>query len=128
MRALLLDTHAALWWWRLPAKLSAAATHAIASADDIWVSAVSAYEITTKWRAGKLDMIGDPAFSYEPLMTANNFMSLAVADHHALAAGLLGSTHKDPFDRIIAAQALAEGLTVVTCDPAFARFGCRVLW
>jgi len=128
MAAVLLDTHAALWWWQLPAKLSATAFNTIATSADIWVSAVSALEIATKWRARKLDMIGDPAISYAPLMAANRFKSLAMTDDHALAAGLLAFPHKDPFDRLIAAQALAENMTLVTCDKVFIGFGCRVLW
>jgi PIN domain nuclease of toxin-antitoxin system len=125
---LLIDTHAVLWWWRSPEKLSPAAKVAIASAADVWVSAVSALEIATKWRAGKLDMIGDPARSYFPLMAANHFNSLALTDAHALAAGMLAFPHKDPFDRLIAAQALAENMTVVTCDAMIAGFGCKTLW
>ena len=94
----------------------------------ILVSSVSGYEIALKWRLGKLAMIEDPAVNYPLLMTRNKFESLAVTDAHALRAGLLSDSHRDPFDRLIAAQALEEKLTVVTRDPAFAAFGCKTLW
>ncbi len=128
MDNLLLDTHAALWWWTELPKLTAAAQHAIESARSISVSAISALEITIKYRVGKLDVIGDPALSYRPLMDRNRFTALAVDDGDALRAGLLPGSYKDPFDRVIAAQALNRGLTVVTRDAAFAAFGCKVLW
>lgn len=92
------------------------------------MSAVSAFEIALKWRLGKLTMIDDPAVNYSQLMQANGFSSLAINDAHALRAGLLLGDHRDPFDRLIAAQALEENLTVVSRDPAFARYGCKVLW
>lgn len=128
MTALLLDTHAALWWWRCPEKLSSFAAAEIAAARDVRVSSISAFEIAQKWRLGKLDMIEDPAVHFAPLMRANGFASLPVSQNHALTAALFSHSHKDPFDRMIAAQALAEGLTVVTCDPEISVFGCKVLW
>ena len=93
-----------------------------------FVSAVSALEIGIKFRIGKLPEFGDPALLYPRLMARDGFTALPVTESHALAAGLLPGEHRDPFDRIVAAQALAEGLTVLTIDPAFAAFGCRVLW
>ncbi|KPF65726.1 hypothetical protein IP88_13270 [alpha proteobacterium AAP81b] len=125
---MLLDTHAALWWWRDPPRLSAAATAAIAESADVAVSIVSALEIAIKWRTGKLAMLDDPVVNYPKLMAANGFASLAIAETHALAVALLPTDHRDPFDRLIAAQALAEGLIVVTRDPVFRNFGCKVLW
>lgn len=125
---LLLDTHTALWWWRDVRRLGENARAAIEDGEDILVSAVTAFEIGQKWRVGKLAMIDDPAVNYPLLMTRNGFSSLAVSDVHALRAALLPEDHRDPFDRLIAAQALAENLTVVTIDPAFAAFGCAVLW
>jgi len=125
---LLIDTHVALWWWRTSALLSVAARQAIAGAAQVHVSAVTGYEIANKYRIGKLDMIGDPASEVPKLMAEHDFLTLPVTDEHALAAGLLPSEHRDPFDRIIAAQALAENMILVTRDPVFAGFGCRVLW
>ncbi len=128
MAGLLLDTHAALWWWREVRRLSAVARDAIETAPEIYVSAASAFEIGQKWRLGKLAMIDDPAENFPRLMAENRFLAISLTDAHTLAAGLLPGDHRDPFDRLIAAQALAEGLTIVTRDPEFAAFGCKVLW
>jgi PIN domain nuclease of toxin-antitoxin system len=73
-------------------------------------------------------MIEDPAVNYPLLMQRNGFADLEVSRAHTLAAGLLVCDHGDPFDRIIAAQALIEGMTIVTRDPVFAAFGCKTLW
>ena len=75
-----------------------------------------------------MDNIGDPSLRYPALMKAHDFASLLVTEAHALRAGRLPGDHRDRFDRLIAAQALEEGLIVVTRDPAFAAFGCTVLW
>lgn len=125
---LLLDTHAALWWWRESPLLSVAAYRAIEGATRPWVSVASAFEVAIKHRIGKLDDIGDPATKFPALMLAHEFVPLQVSQPHALRAGRLPGDHRDPFDRMIAAQALEEDLTVVTRDPAFAAFGCKVLW
>ncbi len=126
---MLLDTHAAVFWWKASPRLGKAARTALENqADIINVSAISALEIALTHRIGKFDDIGDPAVNYARLMTANNFATLAITERHAMRAGLLPGAYRDPFDRLIAAQALIEGLTVVTRDPAFATFGCKVLW
>lgn len=128
MPGLLLDTHTALWWWTGLRVLPEAARSAIAVAPSISVSAVSALEIAIKHRIGKLDMIGDPMINYPRLMAEHRFLRLDITEDHALAAGKLPGSHGDPFDRIIAAQALAENMTVITRDPQIAAFGCRILW
>ena len=128
MMPILLDTHTALWWWCNSPLLSAAARSIIAHEPIVHVSAISAYEVANKYRLGKLGEIGDPGLRFPALMAAHGFLSLAVSENHTLAAGLLPGAHHDPFDRIIAAQALAEGFMVVTCDPELAAFGCKVLW
>jgi PIN domain nuclease of toxin-antitoxin system len=128
MADLLLDTHAALWWWTGLPGLTLAARTAIESAVSVNVSAISALEIAIKYRIGKLDMIGDPAANFPGLVEAHGFKRLDVTDRHALVAGLLPGNHRDPFDRVISAQALVEGLTIVSGDQAFFTFGCKVLW
>lgn len=129
MTGLLLDTHTAIWWWTDTPRLGVAAYQALLAGDrPVHVSVISALEIAIKFRIGKLDSFPDPALDYPALMAANGFLTLEVGEHHALRAGLLPGEHRDPFDRLIAAQALAEGLTVVTRDPVFAAFGCKVLW
>jgi PIN domain nuclease of toxin-antitoxin system len=128
MSDLLLDTHAALWWWTDLPGLTPAARTAIEASRTVSVSAISALEVAIKYRIGKLDMLGDPAINFPRLMDAHNFSRVDVTEAHALVAGLLPGPHRDPFDRMISAQALASGMTVVTRDPAFAAFGCKVLW
>ena len=127
--ALLLDTHAAIWWWFNSPKLSSRAREAIAAASEsIFVSAVTTVEIAIKFRIGKLPDFGDPAVVYSKLMAQDRFADLDVTPIHALRAGLLPGEHRDPFDRLIAAQAHENGLTIVTRNPAFFAFGCKVLW
>jgi len=125
----LIDTHALLFWWGGSPRLSAPAVEAIANPDAvILVSAASAWEIATKFRIGKLNDIGDPAEHFPALMQRDGFAPLPVSIAHGLRAGLLEGEHRDPFDRLIAAQGLMEGATVITRDPEFAAFGCKVLW
>lgn len=129
MAGLLLDTHTAIWWWTDTPRLGAAACQALLAGDrPVHVSVVSALEIAIKFRIGKLATFPDPALDYPALMAANGFLTLEVAEQHALRAGLLPGDHRDPFHRIIAAQALTEGLTLITRDPVFEQFGCRILW
>lgn len=127
--SLLLDTHTAIWWWLDSPRLGPAAREAIIAGDrPVAVSAVCGLEIAIKYRIGKLPEFGDPETRFPALMAANQFDSLHVTDAHALRAGLLPGDHRDPFDRLLAAQALIEDMTVVTRDPAFAAFGCKTLW
>ena len=109
--------------------MSVCAHEAIADANrQIWVSAVSGWEIATKYRLGKMGDIDDPKQRMPDLIEQHGFGSLPVTIEHALEGGLLPGAHRDPFDRLIAAQALVEKMTVVTCDPALAALGCEVLW
>ncbi|WP_375401860.1 type II toxin-antitoxin system VapC family toxin [uncultured Sphingomonas sp.] len=129
MNGYLLDTHTALWWWTEFPRLGANARELLEETEEpIAVSAASAFEISLKWRLGKLAMLGDPRISYEPLMKRNGFSELQVTNDHAIRAGTLDGAHRDPFDRLIAAQALTNDLTVVTRDREIAAFGCKVLW
>lgn len=129
MVKVLLDTHAAVWWWTASPRLGKAALGVLEGGlDDVWVSAASAFEIAIRHRIGKFNDIGEPMIRFPQLMAENLFESLPVTEAHALAAGHLPGDHADPFDRLIAAQAIVEGLTLVTRDPQFASFGCKVLW
>lgn len=129
MTGFLLDTHTLLWWWTDPDRLSPAAREMIASATDtIFVSVASVWEIAIKTRSGKLTVVEDFERDYDPLMRANAFSSLPIRADHALRAGFLPGAHRDPFDRVLSAQALIENMTVVTRDPEIARFGRKVLW
>lgn len=129
MTRLLLDTHALLWWWTDDARLSTLARAAISDeANTVYVSAASAWEIATKHRLGKLGEVPQAAPRFAELVAADGFQPLAVQQAHALRAGAWPQDHRDPFDRMLAAQTEIEGLTLVTCDAALAAFGCRQLW
>ena len=126
---LLLDTHAFLWWVTADEKLSAKARRAIADmGNEIFVSAASAWEIATKNRLGQLGDAGAAAPRLAELVAAEGFSHLAVDHRHALLAGGYDLSHRDPFDRMLAAQSEIERLPLVTLDPAFALFGTRTVW
>jgi len=92
------------------------------------VSSVTAFEIANKFRIGKLEMAGEIIESFDAVLGDAGFEKLAVTSSHALLAGQIPSGHKDPFDRILAAQAKLENLAMLTIDPAFDTFGVQRLW
>ena len=126
---LLLDTHAFLWWiWDDP-RLTPVVRSALSDpTTTAFVSAASAWEIATKVRIGKLPNASALCDRLAETVHLAGFESLPVGLEHARAAGLMPGEHKDPFDRMIAAQARLDGLTVVTADPAIAALGALVLW
>jgi PIN domain nuclease of toxin-antitoxin system len=125
----LLDTHALLWWFTDDPRLSQIARDAIADeANTILVSAASAWEISTKHRLGKLNEAADAVRRFDELVVADGFQHLPVSHFHGLKAGGYGVPHRDPFDRMLAAQSELEGVPLLTCDPAFAAFGTRTVW
>lgn len=126
---LLLDTHSLVWWLLDDARLSRPAGAAIAAPDSVvFVSAASAWEVATKVRLDKWPEMSATLHRYELDVSEEGFRVLAIEQPHGLRAGMLKSLHGDPFDRMIAAQALIHELTVVTRDRAFRDFGCEVLW
>jgi PIN domain nuclease of toxin-antitoxin system len=126
---LLLDTHTFLWWLAGHRMLSLKAREAIESAEaDVFVSAVSAWEITTKFRIGKLPEVQLVAIDVYSTIEAEGFSPLAISVQHAQRAGSFGGTHRDPFDRLLAAQALLDDLTLVSNDRAFEQYAIRRLW
>ena len=125
----LLDTHALVWWWLGDPAMSRKAAALLKTREEkIYVSAVSAIEIAQKVRSGKLPRMAEPLADFAETATKESLAHLAVDYRHAICAGLLEGRHKDPFDRLIAAQAIIEDLTVITCDKEIANFGCKVLW
>jgi PIN domain nuclease of toxin-antitoxin system len=120
---LLLDTHALIWWVE-GRQMTADAEFAIRSADnDAFVSAVSVWEAETKIAIGKLKVHFDPATG----PVEHGFEPLPITFAHAAAAGRLPLHHRDPWDRMLVAQAQIEGLTIVSRDPVFERYQVAVL-
>jgi len=119
---LLLDTNAFLWWVVDSPRLSKSAREAISS-EDVLVSSATGFEIAMKRESGKLRFDDDIVLQ----VTKNGFRALDVTIEHAVAAGELPLHHRDPFDRILIAQAQLEQLIVVTSDPMFHRYDVPVL-
>ncbi len=120
---LLLDTHALLWWLT-DSDLASAARARIADPDElVLVSAVALWEMAIKRAVGKLEVDG-PMIDQ---LTENGFGPLPISWEHAQRAGALPLHHRDPFDRMLVAQAQAESLTLVTRDPAFDAYEVELL-
>ena len=129
MTQYLLDTHALVWWWLADPKLSHTARNVMDDRSNrLFVSAVTAYEIANKVRLGKLPAMRELLATYDLALIQDGFVSLPLHDRYAHHAGLLDGDHRDPFDRLIAAQALLEDMTVITRDREITDFGCKVLW
>jgi PIN domain nuclease of toxin-antitoxin system len=125
---LLVDTHALLWWSTLDAKLSPKAKRAIASkGNDVFVSAASAWEIATKVRLGKLEWPAT-AGTVNAYVLEQGFRALPISLQHAERAGQLQIIHRDPFDRVLIAQALAEDLWLASNEEFFDAAGVRRYW
>jgi len=120
--SLLLDTNAFLWWVVDSPRLSKGAREAISS-EDVLVSSATGFEIATKRKSRKLRFDED----IESQVEGNGFRGLDITLQHAVAAGDLPLHHRDPFDRILIAQAQIEQLIVVTSNPMFSQYDVPVL-
>jgi PIN domain nuclease of toxin-antitoxin system len=129
-RPLLLDTVAFILWHADSPRLSARAKSALLSAptQPVYVSAASAFEIATKVRLGKLHVPSPLLHDFTVVVERDGFRVIDVDPAAAVWAGQIESEHRDPFDRLIAAQAHVLGGDVVTTDPAFAQLGVSVFW
>jgi PIN domain nuclease of toxin-antitoxin system len=126
---LLLDTHALIWWVIDDPALSKMAWDAIGDpANEVLASAVSAWEIATKHRIGKLPHAGPLAQDFVGSIAAEGFVGLSISVSEGEAAGRLPGPHRDPFDRMLIAQAQAERLTLVSNERLFDRYGVVRLW
>lgn len=126
---LLLDTHALIWWLAGDVALSRRAREAIADeVNEIAVSAASAMEIATKFRIGKLPGAALLAQSFGEIIAEQGFGELPISVHHAKLAGEMNIAHKDPFDRLLIAQAQAEDLVLVSNEALFDGFAVKRLW
>jgi PIN domain nuclease of toxin-antitoxin system len=123
---LLLDTHAVLWWVMDDPRLSRPARAAISEPEnELFASAATAYEIVYKQGRGRLHPLPD---SLSRQLQREGIVALPITLDHALAAAALPGPHRDPWDRIMIAQAQSEDLTIVTVDSAFRDYAVPVLW
>ena len=126
---LLLDTHAFIWWFegsdRLPAPVRAAISE---DSTEVFVSAASAWEIATKHRLGRLGDVDALALNIPAYMASQRFESLSVTVEDGLRAGALPGPLRDPFDRMLVAQAIARELVLVSGGELFERYGVLRLW
>ena len=126
---LLLDTHALLWALDGNRKLSATARAAIGSeAAILLISSVSAFEITTKYRIGKLPEFAAIARDFPAVLDQLDYIPLPVSMTHAALAGTLDHPHGDPFDRLLIAQARIERVPIVSNNSLFDGFGVERIW
>lgn len=126
---LLLDTHVLIWWLAADNALSVTARSAIAdSENDIFISAASAWEIATKHRIGNLPQAELLAADAAGFVRAQGFNELSVTLRQAQLAGSLPGIHKDPFDRMLVAQAMLADLTIVSGDEILSAYGVARLW
>lgn len=121
---LLLDTHVFLWWRADDRKLGKAAREAIGSAELVFVSAASAWEAAVKAGLGKLQLPG----TFQAEIEDSAFDKLAITVAHADAVSTLPYHHRDPFDRMLVAQAWTEGLTLVTHNKLLSAYDVPILW
>lgn len=122
---LLLDSHIALWMVADPERLSRQVVDALSSGDNaVYLSVVSIWELEAKAAKGKLSL---PPLLWNNL-DAIGVLSLPITRFHALAVSRLPSVHGDPFDRMLVAQAMLEGLTLVTKDHVLPRYAVPTLW
>jgi PIN domain nuclease of toxin-antitoxin system len=119
---LLLDTHVLIWWDE-GRRLGAAAREAIEEADAVYVSAASAWEVALKTALGRLR----PTRTVEEATSDSGFLELPVTFRHAERVTGLPPHHRDPFDRMLVAQAAVDELILVTRDPVFARYGLALI-
>lgn len=125
---LLLDTHALIWWDSDPRQLSFVALAALRDpANSVWLSVVNVWEMVIKSQLGKLTL-RLPLSQIVVQQQSNGLRVLDVTLPHTLAVERLPPVHKDPFDRLLIAQANVEGAELVTVDPIFAQYPVRVLW
>jgi PIN domain nuclease of toxin-antitoxin system len=124
----LLDTHVLLWWLDGGSKLSRRARNVIQNQETtVLVSAVSAWEIAIKSEGGKLEA-GPLLADFRGELEREGFAELPISSHHAIRAGLLKGPHRDPFDRMLIAQAHAENVPMISKDRLFDDYGVRRIW
>lgn len=127
MTRVLIDTHALVWWFEGSEKLSRKARQTIEDADTtVIVSAASAWELAIKVGAGKFK--SPLMVNFQQNISDEGFLELPVSIEHVLRAGKLPGQRKDPFDRMLIAQAKCEGLAVLSVDECFDTYGVGRIW
>ena len=127
--AYLLDSHALLWWWFDPDRLSTAVRELLGDpATPVLVSAASVWELSLKHHQGKLPELSGAFADLPGLLQADGFEALPISLAHGLRAGGYSQPHRDPFDRMLAAQAELDRLVLLTADPQLSTFPCQTLW
>jgi PIN domain nuclease of toxin-antitoxin system len=126
---LLLDTHALLWWFSDDSALPASTRKLIAQLESaVFVSAVSAWEISTKFRLGKLPSASDLVDDFGGYLARERFLNLPLSLEHGIRGGQLPGPLQDPFDRMLIAQAEVEKLVIVSNEKVFDEYGARRVW
>jgi len=126
---LLLDSHAFVWWIADSDRLSARAYRLIADeTQEIFVSAATAWELSTRYRLGKLPLPEEAAFDMAGIIVGQGFRELPIGVQDASLAGRLPGPHRDPFDRMLVAQATSQGLVLVSRDEVFDQYGVSRVW
>lgn len=126
----LLDTH--VWLWAFQGDLgkfgpqTSAALHSGAS--ELFLSAVTSWEISIKWALGRLVLRDRPEQLINQSLKENRLTALPITHQHAWLVGDLAAHHSDPFDRLLIAQAIREGLTLITADPLIRPYPVAILW
>lgn len=124
----MLDTHVLLWWATDDASLPPRARRRVEESQQIFVSAASAWEMAIKASLGRLPTAFDLLNDFEGTLALRGFEVLPISAAHGIRAGFLPGPHKDPFDRMLIAQAQAENLAIVSSDEVFDAYGVRRLW
>lgn len=125
----LLDTHAFLWWIMDDPKLSSRAREIISNIkNELFFSAASGWEISIKVQIGRLKLPDEPQRFIPVQMRTNAIQSLPILMSHALHVFILPDHHRDPFDRLLIAQAQLEGLPIMSADPQIAKYQIKIIW
>lgn len=125
----LLDTCTFLWWMTSPKEVPSRALGVLRAAEnEVFLSVATGWEIAIKRKLGRLDLPAGTAEFLADAVARHEITILAVTMVHAVGAGELPLHHKDPFDRLLVAQARIEKLVIITPDPAFRSYGVKTLW
>jgi PIN domain nuclease of toxin-antitoxin system len=125
----LLDTSVWLWSVTTPLRISEEGRNLLDSGhEELYLSAVSAWEISIKWASGKLHLPDRPARYVPKFLAVQGIQPLPITHTHALAVSELALHHRDPFDRLLIVQAQIEDMTILTADRAFKEYDVQILW